>query len=223
MKRINDVPQLEYYKAYDITCKLDELIEAGAMTRYTKGKYKCVIVYADINDLWIHRVIEDCNKAYEEETGKWLVERVRVAKHDLCGYIKELKGDVTNTKFSYYDRYFWGGHYTIPEIFDYTLRMDDAKELALWDVREETSYDRCRQGFCIISNLSSTIRSLRDSAIQMGFESLEESNRLISALDLFNATTLDQYNHWKETDGTKKGLVELSEHLKEMNIYRTSI
>lgn len=44
---------------------------------------------------------------------------------------------------------------------------------------------------------------------QMGFESQEEFNRLVSSVDLTNTSTMQKFLDWKENDGTKQGLIKI--------------
>lgn len=44
---------------------------------------------------------------------------------------------------------------------------------------------------------------------QMGFESEAEFHKLVSSVDLSNPTNLAMFLTWKQTDGTKQGLLKL--------------
>ncbi len=50
---------------------------------------------------------------------------------------------------------------------------------------------------------------MEEMALAMGFESLEEFNRMVSDVDLSTPEKLKSFKDWQENDGTKEGLLKL--------------
>ena len=50
---------------------------------------------------------------------------------------------------------------------------------------------------------------MEEMVIMMGFESLEEFNRMVSDVDLSTPDKLRNFKAWQENDGTKEGLLKL--------------
>lgn len=44
---------------------------------------------------------------------------------------------------------------------------------------------------------------------EMGFDSIQEFNHMVAAVDLTNQEKMKQFLDWKENDGTKKGLQKI--------------
>lgn len=45
---------------------------------------------------------------------------------------------------------------------------------------------------------------------QMGFDSLQEFNKLVASVDISTPEKLKAFLGWKENDGTKKGILKIS-------------
>lgn len=48
---------------------------------------------------------------------------------------------------------------------------------------------------------------------QMGFEDAKEAHRLIASVDISSPEGMTWFQHWKETDGTKTGLIATIERI----------
>lgn len=124
---------MEFAKYYNVTNKLNELIDNGELFSYTKNCYKGLYICFDTHDIWISRVQEGINGEYEEEEGKWLIERNKIDKYDFCEFLKEKKNDDSNitdrlTRDFYIDKCFPAN-----EILENVILMDDDAGLENWD------------------------------------------------------------------------------------------
>lgn len=51
--------------------------------------------------------------------------------------------------------------------------------------------------------------AFEELAIKLGFENLKQMNELIASVDLTTPTRYTAFQHWKEVDGTKDGLLKV--------------
>jgi hypothetical protein len=132
---------MKFAKYYNVTNKMNEMIEKGDLFSYEKGFYKGLYICKDTHDFWISRVLEGYNSEFEQEDGKWLVERNKIDKYDFCEFLKEKKNDdsiITDrrTRDYYIDECFQD-----EVIMETLILMDDDKGLEGWDNYECDSYE----------------------------------------------------------------------------------
>ncbi len=134
---------MEFAKYYNVTSKLEKMIESGVLNCYEKGLYKGLFICSDTHDFWVSRILEGYNKEFEKEDGKWLVERNKLDKYAFCEFVKELKNDDSHIGSRYSRDYFIDKCFNMDEIIEFVIRMDDTEGLEGWDNNECDSYDDC--------------------------------------------------------------------------------
>lgn len=82
---------MEFAKYYNVTNKLNEMLERTeqVLFSYQKDSYKSLFICSDTHDFWISRILEGYNEDFEQEEGKWLVERNKIDKYDFISFIEE--------------------------------------------------------------------------------------------------------------------------------------
>jgi len=80
---------MKFAKYYDVTSKMNQLIDKGELFSYAKDYYKKLFICMDTNDFWISRVLEGYNSEYDPEQGKWLIEREKIDKYDFIEFLSE--------------------------------------------------------------------------------------------------------------------------------------
>lgn len=123
---------MEFAKYYDVTNKMNELIDKGELFSYTKDSYKKLYICMDTHDFWISRVQEGYNSEYEEEEGKWLIEREKIDKYSFIEFVSEKTGK----EYKVSDRFQRDNiidRLSVNRVIEYLILMDDDKGLEGWD------------------------------------------------------------------------------------------
>ena len=139
----NNVEQLEFARYYNMTAKLESMLDAGTLVCYEKGQYKCLFVCSDTHDFWVSRVLEGYNSDFEREDGAWLLERNRLDKYEFCAFVKELKSDDSVIDSRFARDYYIEECFTRDEILEFVLLFDDSRGIEGWDTHQCASYDAC--------------------------------------------------------------------------------
>lgn len=145
---------MEFAKYYDVTDKMNELIDRGEVFCYTKGYCKKLYICMDTHDFWISRVQEGYNKEFEQQEGKWLIERNKINKYAFCEFLKEKKTDDSPITDIWTRDYYIDECFKIDEIIEAVILMDDDNGLEVWDTCECDSFEEVEEtidgGFGII-------------------------------------------------------------------------
>jgi hypothetical protein len=145
---------MEFAKYYNATNRLNKLIEKGELFSYTKNLYKGLFVCVDTHDVWVSRIQEGYNSEFEQEEGKWLIERNKIDKYDFCEFLKEKKNDDSEIISRSSRDYYIDKCFSVEEIIDNIILMDDDNGLEGWDNCECDSYEEAIEaidgGFGII-------------------------------------------------------------------------
>jgi hypothetical protein len=143
-----------YAKYYNVTNKLNNLLEKGKLFSYTRDYCKGLFICADTHDIWISRILEGYNSEFEQEEGKWLVERNKIDKYDFCEFLKEKNNDDSEITDRRTRDYYINECFPVDEIIDNIILMDDDNGLEGWNNCECNSYDEAIEiidgGFGII-------------------------------------------------------------------------
>ena len=85
---------MEFAKYYDVSKLVDNMIEKQEIDSYPSGteKFEGVYICADTNDFWICRITKGYNTEFEEDEGKYLVERNKISIYDVMDKLHELYG-----------------------------------------------------------------------------------------------------------------------------------
>lgn len=145
---------MEFAKYYDVTDTMNKLIDEGKLFSYTKDCYQKLYVCMDTHDFWISRVLEGYNSDFEEAPGKWLIERNKIDKYEFCEFLKEQKEDDSPIADRWTRDYYIDKCFSVDEIIETLILMDDDKGLEGWDNCECNSLEEAEQvidgGFGII-------------------------------------------------------------------------
>jgi hypothetical protein len=131
---------MEFAKYHNVTNKLNELISKEKVSSYTKDYCKGLYICNDTHDFWICRIVEGYNEEFEQEEGKWLVERNRLNKYDFIDFLEDKYGDKLHVK-NRRDRDSVIDHLTTDFTIENIILMDDDKGLEGWDNHECDSYN----------------------------------------------------------------------------------
>lgn len=134
---------MEFAKYYNVTAKLDSMINKKQVSSYKENEYRGVFICNDVHDMWIYRILEGYNEDYEKEDGKYLLERNKIDKYDLCDFLKEESGDIAQTVNRTLRDLYIEELLTVDEIIEAIILMDDEAGLENWDCIEHDDYDEC--------------------------------------------------------------------------------
>ena len=126
---------MKFAKYYDVTSKMNQLITKGELFSYTKDYYKKLFICMDTHDFWISRVLEGYNSEYDQEQGKWLIEREKIDKYAFIDFLSEKTGK----EYEVNDRYQRKAiidRVPVDKVVEYLILMDDDKGLEGWDSLE---------------------------------------------------------------------------------------
>lgn len=145
---------MEFARYYNVTDKLNKMLEDNKLSSYTKDYCKGLYICMDTHDFWISRILDGYNSEYEKEDGKWLVERNKIDKYDFCEFLKEQKKDDSEIKDRWTRDYYIDECFPINDIIETLILMDDDKGLENWDTYECYSHNEAIEvidgGFGII-------------------------------------------------------------------------
>lgn len=152
---MNKVNGMEFAKYYNGIKVLGKLIKESKVFSYQEDYCKGIYVCLDIHDVWVCRILDNINKDYDTEEGKWLVERNKIDKYELIDFINEQ--ELTEEKWEVNNRN--DLHYVLNNIpaenlIRYTILFDDNQGLENWDNYEYNNLKECVEaidgGFGII-------------------------------------------------------------------------
>ena len=139
----NNVKQMKSAQYYNMTNKLESMLDSGTLACYGKGQYKGLFICIDTNAFWVSRVLEGYNSNFERESGAWLVEQNKLDKYEFCAFVKE-RTNATSLIFTKRDRDCYIAEcFTVAELLEFAIRMDDAQGLKGFDVCQCASYADC--------------------------------------------------------------------------------
>lgn len=124
---------MEFAKYYNVTNKLNEMLSReGVLFGYKKDSCKGLYVCMDTHDFWICRIIEGYNSEYEQEEGKWLIERNKIDKYDFIEFTKEKINDDSEVN-NRHERESFINRLELSQIIEFLILMDDDNGLENWD------------------------------------------------------------------------------------------
>lgn len=134
---------MEFAKYYNVTNKLKEILnrEDQVLFSYTKDYCQGLFICSDTHDFWISRILEGYNSEFEQEEGKWLVERNKIDKYEFCEFLKEQKKDDSDINDRWTRDFYIDECFSLDEIIENVILMDDDKGLEGWDNCECNSYE----------------------------------------------------------------------------------
>ncbi len=145
---------MEFAKYYDATNKMNRLINDRKLFSYTKDYCQKLYICMDTHDFWISRILEGYNSEFEEEQGKWLIERNKIDKYDFCRFMKEKEDDDFNITSKHLRDIYIKNCFTTDEIIENVILMDDKNGLEGFDNYEcdslEEAIEIIDDGFGII-------------------------------------------------------------------------
>lgn len=125
---------MEFAKYYNVTSKLNEMIERdNILFSYQKDYCKALYICMDTHDFWICRILEGYNSEYEQQEDKWLVERNKIDKYRFVEFLKEYKKDDSETTTRYARDYYINECFLLDDIIETLILMDDDNGLEGWD------------------------------------------------------------------------------------------
>ena len=144
---------MEFAKYYDVTNKMNELIDKGELFSYTKDYCKKLFICMDTHVFWISRVLEGYNREFEEVEGQWLVERNKIDKYDFIEFV----GEKNEKEYKFNGRFQRDNiidELSVNKVIEYLILMDDDAGLESWDNYECDSLEEAIEvidgGFGII-------------------------------------------------------------------------
>lgn len=134
---------MEFAKYYNVTNKLNEMLEKKEqiLFSYTKDYCKGLFICEDTHDFWICRILENTNEDYDQEEGKYLIERNKIDKYEFCEFLKEQKNDDSDINDRWTRDFYIDKCFPINDIIETLILMDDDKGLENWDNKECDSYE----------------------------------------------------------------------------------
>jgi len=126
---------MKFAKYYDVTSKMNQLIDKGELFSYAKDYYKKLFICMDTNDFWISRVLEGYNREYDQEQGRWLIEREKIDKYAFIDFLSEKTGKEYEVNDRYQREYIID-RVPVDKVIEYLILMDDDKGLEGWDSLE---------------------------------------------------------------------------------------
>ena len=87
----------------------------------------------DTHDFWISRLLKGYNSEFEQEEGKWLIERNKIDKYTFCEFIKEHKNDDSPISDRWSRDFYIDKCFPLNEIIEMIILMDDEQGLEGWD------------------------------------------------------------------------------------------
>ncbi len=146
---------MEFAKYYNVTDKMNQLIDQGKLCCYQKDSYKELFICSDTHDFWICRLQEGYNSVYEQEEGKWLIERNKIDKYEFCEFLKKQKNDDSPITKRWSRDYYIDKCFSVEEIIETVILMDDDQGLEGWDILEcdskEEAIESIDGGFGILT------------------------------------------------------------------------
>lgn len=148
---------MEFAKYYDVTSRVDKLIEEKKIVLYGTSKedrlkkgYNSIYICNDTNDFWICRVNKDLDQYYNRVEGKWLIERNNVDKYEFVEFIDEQMdtnlADTVKSKFllhALYDDFI--NYHGKERLIDYIIMYDEDEGFDNWDCLEVDSLEEVRE------------------------------------------------------------------------------
>lgn len=133
---------MEFAKYYNVTNKLNKMLEKeNTLISYTKGYCQGLYICEDTHDFWISRVLKDINSEFEQEEGKWLVDRNKLNKYDFVDFLKEKMNDDSEINDRHTRDYYIDKCFDINTIIENLILMDDNNGLESWDNYETDSLE----------------------------------------------------------------------------------
>jgi hypothetical protein len=132
---------MDFAKYYNVTNKLNKMLKEGKLNSYEEGLYKGLYICEDTHDIWISRILEGYNSEFEKEDGKWLVERNKISKYDLCEFLKDKKKDDSKIDNRQSRDFYIDNCFELDDIIENIILMDDANGLEGWDNYEADSLE----------------------------------------------------------------------------------
>lgn len=121
---------------YDATKLLNEMLDKGELRSYTKDYCKKLYICNDTLDIWVARIQEGYNEKYEQEDGKWLIERNDIDKNELYDYLREKFGNGATEITSRRMREDYINKLPIKDVLKAIIQLDDEKGLENYDSKE---------------------------------------------------------------------------------------
>lgn len=127
---------------FNVTDILNDLIRRKKLTSYKPDTCKELHLTQDADTFILFRVFEDTNSKYEFEAGKWMLECERLHKHDVCEFIKELRGEkIDLTTKAAQDSYIQD--FSQNRLSEYIIMYDDDKGMESWWNKPLGNYTEC--------------------------------------------------------------------------------
>lgn len=142
---------MKYAKYYNVLSFVEKMTENGEVT-YPAGddKYIGIYICMDTNDFWISRILKGYNEEYEEDPGKYLVERNKFSNEDvvekICEEFNRSFPTITKKDNSYTIRiklHRFLDRCTTKQICKAVVLLDDYDGLSNWDCCEANSLEEC--------------------------------------------------------------------------------
>lgn len=142
---------MKYAKYYNVSSFVEKMTENGEVTYPTgDNKYIGIYICMDTNDFWISRILKGYNEEYEEDPGKYLVERNKFSNEDvvekICEEFNRSFPTITEKDNSYTIRiklHRFLDRCTTKQICKAVVLLDDYDGLSNWDCCEANSLEEC--------------------------------------------------------------------------------
>ena len=131
---------MKFAKYYNVTNKMNELINKGELFSYA-GYCKELYICMDTHDFWISRVLEGYNSEFEQEPGKWLIERNKIDKYEFCEFLKKKRNDDSDITDRWTRDDYIAKCFSVNEILEALILMDNDAGLESWDNLECDSHE----------------------------------------------------------------------------------
>lgn len=134
---------MEFAKYYNVTNKLNEMLERKEtiLFSYTKDYCKGLFICEDTHDIWICRILEGYNEDYEQEEGKYLIERNKIDKYEFCEFLQKQINDDSEIDNRRTRDYYIDECFSINDVIENIILMDDDNGLENWDIKKCNSYE----------------------------------------------------------------------------------
>lgn len=141
---------MEFAKYYEVSNIVDDMMEKNEIDCYPTGddKFCGVYVCMDTNDFWISRINKGYNEEYEQEDGKYLVERNKISIYDVMDKLHDQYGkslptfkendmdfQMKNKTHSYISKF------KTKDVIKAVIILDDEDGLSNWDCCEADSLE----------------------------------------------------------------------------------
>lgn len=132
---------MEFAKYYNITKTLNKMIEEKKLDCYTKDYCQGLFICMDTHDFWLCRILEGYNEEFEQEEGKFLIERNKIDKYDFIEFVKEKINDDSEINNRQNRDYYIDKCLNLNTIIENLIFMDDDNGLESWDNYKTDSYE----------------------------------------------------------------------------------